>query len=95
MGRIEDVQDVLQDTFDSLLNYSRDHQGIVLGGTAVALIGSFFIFGSSRQHRHKPGTRELGGGTIKKADIKREYDDYSKAYGKEAGDGIFYIYKST
>ena len=95
MGRLDQAQDALQDTLDSLVHYSRDHQGIVLGGTAVAVIGSLLIFGSSRKDRRKPGTRELGGGSIQKAHIKREYDDYSKAYGKEAGDGILDRTKTT
>ncbi len=95
MGRLDQAQDALQDAFDSIAYYSRDHQGIVLGGTAAAVIGSFLIFGSSRKHRQKPGTRELGGGSIKKAHIKQEYDDYSKSYGKEAGEGILDRTKTT
>lgn len=95
MGRLDQAQDALQDTLDTAVNYSRDHQGIVLGGTAIAVIGSYLIFGSSRKERRRPGTRDLGGGTIKKAHIKREYDDYSKAYGKEAGEGILDRTKTT
>ena len=95
MGRIEQAQDVLQDTLNSFLDYSRDHQSVVIGGTVVAVIGSFLILGTSRNQRYKPGTRQLGGGTIEKAHIKREYDDYSKAYGKEAGEGILDRTKTT
>ena len=95
MGRLDQAQDAMQDTVNNLLTYSRDHQGIVLGATAVAVIGSLFIVGSSRKDKRKPGTRDLGGGSIKKAHIKQEYDDYSKAYGKEAGDGILDRTKTT
>ena len=95
MGRLDQTQEAVQETFDNLLHYSRDHQGIVLGGTAVAVVGSFLMFGSSRKQRHKPGTRELGGGSIHKSHIKREYSDYSKAYGKEAGEGILDRNKTT
>ncbi|KAL3156964.1 hypothetical protein ABBQ38_001222 [Trebouxia sp. C0009 RCD-2024] len=95
MGRFDQAQDVMQDTVNNLVSYSRDHQGIVLGATAVAVIGSLFVVGVSRTDKRKPGTRDLGGGSIKKAHIKQEYDDYSKAYGKEAGDGILDRTKTT
>ena len=95
MGRIDLVHDSMQDTLNNIVNYSRDHQGIVLGATAVAVLGSILIVGSSGKDKRKPGTRALGGGSIKKAHIKREYDDYSKAYGKEAGDGILDRTKTT
>lgn len=95
MGRIDLVQDSMQDTLNNIVSYSRDHQGIVLSATAVAILGSLLIVGSSGKDKRKPGTRELGGGSIEKANIKREYDDYSKAYGKEAGDGILDRTKTT
>ena len=95
MSRIDLVHGSMQDTLNSIVNYSRDHQGIVLGATAVAVLGSLLIVGSSGKDRRRPGTRELGGGSIDKAHIKREYDDYSKAYGKEAGDGILDRTKTT
>lgn len=95
MGQFHHAQDAMQDTVNYLVSYSRDHQGIVLGATAVAVIGSLFIVGVPRKDKRKPGTRDLGGGSIKKAHIKQEYDDYSKAYGKEAGDGILDRTKTT
>lgn len=95
MGRLDQAQDALQSSLDRIVEYSRDHQGIVLGGTAVAVIGSLLVFGSSSRQKHKPGTRELGGGSIHKAHIKREYDDYSKSYGKGEGEGILDRTKTT
>ena len=95
MGRIDLVQDSMQETLNNIVIYSRDHHGIVLGATAVAVLGSLLIVGSSGKQKRKPGTRELGGGSIDKAHIKREYDDYSKAYGKEAGEGILDRTKTT
>ena len=88
MGRVEQAQDALQEAFDTAVNYSRDQPGIVFGGAAVALIGSLFIFSGNKKHKRKPGARDIGGGSIQKANIKREYDDYYQAYGQEAGDGI-------
>lgn len=95
MVRLDQAQDALQDTFDRLVDYSRDHQGIVLGGTAVAVAGSFLLFGSSRKQKYKPGTRELGGGSIDKANIQREHNDYANAYGKGEGQGILDRTKTT
>ena len=95
MGRVEQAQDALQDAFNTAVDYSRDHQGIVIGGAAVAILGSLFVFGSSKNYKRKPGARELGGGSINNAHIKREYDDYSKAYGREAGDGILDRQRTT
>lgn len=88
MGRAEQAQNAFQEAFDTAVNYSRDHQGIVLSGAAIAVIGSLYIFGGSKKHTNRPGARELGGGSIQKAQIKQEYDDYYKAYGQEAGEGI-------
>ena len=88
MGRIEQAQDALQQAYDSAVTYSRDQPGIFYSGAAVAVIGTLFIFGGSKKYNRKPGARDIGGGSIQKAHIKREYDDYHKAYGQEAGDGI-------
>ena len=95
MVRLDQAQDALQDTFDRLVDYSRDHQGIVLGGTAVAVVGSFLLFGSSRKQKQKPGSRELGGGSIDRKNIQREYKDYAQSYGQGEGEGILDRTKTT
>lgn len=88
MGRAEQAQDALQEAFDTAVTYSRDHQGIVFSGAAVAVIGSLYIFGGSKKYKRKPGARQIGGGSIQRANIKGKYDDYYQAYGQEAGEGI-------
>ena len=85
------AQQQLQHQWDRTLDFWQDSstgRKVAIGAAgaaAVALIGNLVI---RRREGSKPDTFGLSGGGIDRKKVKREFDEYSAAYGKGPGDGI-------
>lgn len=53
----------------------------MIAGAALAVVSGAFLLRPTNYNK-KPGTRELGGGSIERTKIKHEMDAYTKSYGK-------------
>ena len=77
----------LQDSWERGADYARDHIALVaLLGAGTLLVGGYCLSQSKRTR--KPATTQLTGGGIARSDVKREFKDYSAAYGERPGEGI-------
>ena len=87
-AEIQRLSIMAREYLDSALDWVNDYTGdnknlLAIGGAgAVLLLGSIYILPNGKD-RHR-----LTGGGIKADRVKKEFDDYSEAYGKEAGAGI-------
>ncbi|KAK9827679.1 hypothetical protein WJX81_007793 [Elliptochloris bilobata] len=64
-----------------------DHPATVaLFGAGALLVGGYCL--SQIRRSRKPGATQLTGGGIARSEVKREFKDYSAAYGEEPGEGI-------
>ena len=79
--------DYLESVWDSLQDSATANKTLVAvgGASALVVLGSLYIWPTSRD---KPRTSQLSGGSIHAKKVKKEFQDYSASYGKEAGDGI-------
>lgn len=80
--------DYLESLWDTISDSIAANQtfATLAGAGAVALLGTAYCWPSSR--KDKPRTSQLTGGGIDASSVKKEFDDYSASYGKEAGEGI-------
>ena len=77
----------LQDGWERGTDYARDHTAVVaLLGAGTLLVGGYCLSQSKRSR--KPAATQLTGGGIARSDVKREFSDYSAAYGEGPGEGI-------
>ena len=77
----------LQDGWERGTDYARDHTAVVaLLGAGTLLVGGYCLSQSKRSR--KPAATQLTGGGIARSDVKREFTDYSAAYGEGPGEGI-------
>eukprot|EP00878_Enallax_costatus_P008695 GHUV01009089.1.p1 GENE.GHUV01009089.1~~GHUV01009089.1.p1 ORF type:complete len:343 (+),score=47.30 GHUV01009089.1:194-1222(+) len=70
---------------------STKEEKIVIGvvGASTVVATSIFLYRRySEGWRNRPTVFELSGGSIDKAKVKNEWDNYESSYGKEAGEGI-------
>ena len=80
-GTLRGASDHLERAWHDIADYSRDTKRLVIAGAALAVVSGAFLLRPSRYNK-KPGTRELGGGSIERAKIKHEMDEYTNSYGK-------------
>ena len=78
----------LESFWDSLQDSAASNKTLyaVSGAGALFVLGSFYIWPASS--KDKPRVSQLSGGSIDAKKVKKEFQDYSAAYGQEAGDGI-------
>lgn len=82
------VSDKLGSTVGDITSYVKDDKNTayVIGGVgAIALLGALCV----KRNRDKPTTFELSGGSIEKAKVKKEWDNYASSFGEDGtGQGI-------
>ena len=80
-GTLRGASDHLERAWHDIADYSRDNKRLVIAGAALAVVSGAFLMRPSNYNK-KPGTRELGGGSIERTKIKHEMDAYTNSYGK-------------
>eukprot|EP00891_Asterochloris_glomerata_P000788 jgi/Astpho2/788/e_gw1.00016.125.1_t len=93
-GTVRGAGDHLERAWHDIADYSRDNRKLVIAGAALAVVSGAFLLRPTNYNK-KPGTRELGGGSIERTKIKHEMDAYTKSYGKGPGEGILDRNKTT
>lgn len=68
----------------------KENREVAIGvGAVIAAYGAYKAFGSNSSHyKSRPGSFNLTGGSIARNEIGTTFNDYSAAYGGNAGDGI-------
>ena len=81
------VTEYLESVWDCLQDPAVTNKALVTVGSAGALVllGSLYIWPTGKD---RPRGSQLSGGSIHAKQVQKEFDDYSAAYGKEAGEGI-------
>ena len=88
MESLDRLQHSLQHAWDHVKHgkADRDTAITVAGGVAV-LAGAYYLL-KPKKYKRRPGASELTGGSISRDCVQKEFDDYSKAYGENPGEGI-------
>lgn len=75
---------------DEVSKQVKDNREVAVGvGAVIAAYGAYKAFSSkSSQYKSRPGSLDLGGGSIERTKIGSTFNDYSASYGTNAGDGI-------
>jgi 24-methylenesterol C-methyltransferase len=95
MASFDKLTDSLKDAWGRAAELSSDNKNVVsvaVGGAVV--LGAWWLLQPSKDKK-KPSTSQLTGGGISREKVKKEFDDYSKAYGAEAGAGIIERSRTT
>ena len=95
MSALDRLTESVQDTWDRSVDFSRDNKAVagLLGAGIVA--GAAYLLLRPSSDKRKPRARQLTGGSIDRKDVKKEFQDYSKAYSGEAGRGIIERSRTT
>jgi 24-methylenesterol C-methyltransferase len=95
MSALDRLTESAQDTWDRAVDFSRDNRAVAgLAGAGIVAGVAWLLLRPSRDRR-KPGAGQLSGGSINRKQVKKEFQDYSKAYSTEAGEGIIERSRTT
>lgn len=94
---MDQMNDRLRAFTDEVSKQVRDNREVAVGvGAAIAAYGAYKALSSKSSHyKSKPGSLDLGGGSIERTKIGSKFNDYSASYGTNAGDGITDRSKTT
>lgn len=95
MESLDKLSDSIRDVLDRAVELSKDNKTVVSAVSAGAVVlGAYWLLRPSKDKK-KPSASQLTGGSIGREKVKREFDDYAKSYGTEAGTGIIERSKTT
>ena len=88
MESLDRLQHSLQHAWDHVKHGKADRDtAITVAGSVAVLAGAYYLL-KPKKYRKRPGASELTGGSISRDNVQKEFDDYSKAYGENPGEGI-------
>ena len=88
MDSLDRLQHSLQHAWDHVKHGKADRDtAITVAGSVAVLAGAYYLL-KPKKYRKRPGASELTGGSISRDNVQKEFDDYSKAYGENPGEGI-------
>jgi hypothetical protein len=88
METLDRLQLSLEHAWDSIKHGKADKEtAITVGGSIAVLAGAYYLL-RPKKYKKKPGASQLTGGGIGRENVKKEFTDYSKAYGDKPGEGI-------
>lgn len=94
MASFDKLTDSLNEAWSRAVELSQDNKKVVsvaVGGAVV--LGAYWLLRPTK--KAKPAASQLTGGSISREKVKKEFDDYAKAYGTEAGAGIIERSRTT
>lgn len=95
MGSLDKLNDSIKDAWDRAAELSKDNKTVVsVLGAGVLVLGASWLLRPSKDKK-KPSASQLTGGSIGRAKVKKEFDDYAKSYSTDAGAGIIERSKTT
>lgn len=85
---MDQVAERLRSLTEDVSRQVKDNREVAIGvGAVIAAAGLCKIFAAG-PYKRKPGSLDLGGGSIDRAKIDTTFQEYSESYGKDAGAGI-------
>ena len=88
MDSLDRLQHSLQHAWDHVKHGKADKDtAITVAGSVAVLAGAYYLL-KPKKYKKRPGASELTGGSISRDRVQKEFDDYSKAYGENPGEGI-------
>ena len=85
---MDQVAERLRDLTEDVSRQVNDNKEVALGvGAVLAAAGLYKAFVAG-PYKRKPGSLDLGGGSIDRSKIDTTFKNYSNSYGKDAGAGI-------
>lgn len=95
MGSLEKLSDSIKDVWDRAAELSADNKTVVSVVSAGAVVlGAYWLLRPSKEKK-KPSASQLTGGSIGRTEVKKEFDDYAKAYSSDVGAGIIERSRTT
>ncbi|CAL8460594.1 g123 [Coccomyxa elongata] len=95
MESLDKLSDSIRDVLDRAVELSKDNKTVVSAvGAGAVVLGAYWLLRPSKDKK-KPSASQLTGGSIGREKVKKEFDDYAKSYGTEAGAGIIERSKTT